>query len=134
MPALKARGNVTFSYNGTALTAYLNLAKLNQTINEIETTNFASTGGEKIAGTGQYTIEIGGDWSKALHDVLSPDAVTPPATLRNAILTMGSGGDLVTWTWTAKAFVASYNPDASDPNGKLTFTGSIAVSGAPVVS
>jgi hypothetical protein len=132
--ATKTRGNVTVTYNSNALTAHLNSTSVEAVVNAIETTHFSSTGAEKIAGTGNWTVNVGGDWSSTLSGYLTPDAVSPPATLRTMVVVIGG----VTYTWTSSstvgAFIGNLTVDASDPNTKITWKATLEVSGAPVVS
>lgn len=132
--AVKTRGNVTVTYNSNALTNYLNTTSVEAIVNEIETTHFGSSGAEKIAGTGNWTVNVGGDWSSTLNGYLSPDAVSPPSTLRTLVVVIGASGAQATYTWTTNAFISNYTISADDPNGKITWSGTLAVSGAPVVS
>lgn len=129
--AVKSRGNATVTYNATEITNYLNTVSIEAIVNAIETTHLGSTGEEKIAGTTGWKVPVGGDWAKALDDVLGPDAVTPPSTLRTLVVVIGAAGARVTYTWTTNAFVGGYTVNVPDPNGKITWSGTLEVSGAP---
>lgn len=129
---MKGAGNTTFSFNGTALTAYCNKSDLDSTASELETTDFASTAEESEPGLTKHVINVGGDWSKAVDDVFAPQMATP--TLVTSVLTVGSGADEVTYTWTSKSFASNYKWDAGGPNQKITWSAKITCSGNPVRS
>lgn len=135
---VKALGNITVTYNGTDITAYCNTQEVEAAVNAIDTTNLASSAQESTPGSTEWSASIGGFWAKALDDVFGPDAITPPTTLRNLVVVIGASGSQATYTWTGSttvgAFVSSYTPGGTDPNGMLTFSGTISVSGAPVRS
>ena len=129
--AIKSLGNVTVTYDSLAIQSYLNTQSLSAVIAQIDTTNLASSGDEKIAGSGAWQVDVGGMWAKALDDKLGVDAVTPPATLKTLAVVIGAAGATVTYTWTTNAFIGNYKIDTTDPKGMITWTGTIAVSGAP---
>ena len=131
--AIKALGNVTVSYNGTAITSYLNSASLQAVVNAIETTVLNSTAGTKIPGLADWTVNVGGFWAKALHDVLNPDCVTPPDTLRTLIVVIGPSGSQATYTWTTNSFISDYQWSA-EPTGAIPWTGVLSVSGLLTMS
>lgn len=129
--AVKALGNVTVTYDSLDITPYLNTQSLAATIAQIDTTNLASSGDEKIAGSGSWEISVGGMWAKALDDKLGADAVTPPSTLKTLVVVIGPVGAQVTYTWTTNAFIGNYTIDTTDPKGMIGWSGTLAVSGAP---
>lgn len=131
---VKTQGNISVTYNGTAITAYLNSHSLEAIVAEIDTTNFSSSGQEKTPGPTNWSVNVGGFWAKALDDLLGPDLVSPPSTLRTLVVVLGASGAQVTYTWTSNAFIQNYRADASDPNGVWTWTGTLAVSGSPTRS
>lgn len=130
---LKSINNVKVTYNGTEITSYLNQASLQAVVNAIDTTVLNSSGMTKIPGLSDWTINVGGFWVKALHDVLNPDTVSPPSTLRTLIVEIGETGDTVTYTWTTNAFISNYQWTA-DPTTAIPWTGVLSVSGAPTMS
>lgn len=130
---IKAMSNVTVTYNSTDITQYLNTQSLEAVVNEIDVTNLASTADEVIAGSAKWTVNVGGFWAKALDDVLGPDAVSPPASMRNLVVVLGTGST-ATYTWTSAAFISNYKVEASDPKSMLGWSGTLAVSAAPVRS
>lgn len=129
--ATKALGNITVTYDSLNITQYLNTASIAAIIAQIDTTNLASSGDEKIAGSGAWEVSVGGMWAKALDDKLGADAVSPPATLKTLVVVVGAGGAQVTYTWTTNAFVGNYTIDTTDPKGMIGWSGTLAVSGAP---
>ena len=131
-PPIRSMSNVIVIYNAQDITGACNSAQLAATVNEIETTTLASTGRETTPGQTEWRIECGGPWSQALDTVLSPDVITPPTSKRNASIQFGQTGNRVLYTWTAAAFVAGYNVDASNPSEALSWTGTLVLSGAPV--
>ena len=132
--ANKAAGNITVVYNSFSMTPYLTDTSLEMIVNAIDTTNLASTGGEQIPGVTDYRVPVSGDWAKALDDVLAPDAISPPTTLRTLVVTVGPGGSVATYTFTNKAFVGQYSFKPDNPKGKLTWSGQLEISGAAVRS
>lgn len=131
--AVKSLGNITVTYNGTAITSYLNTASLQAVVAAIDTTVLNSTAGEKIAGLADWTINVGGLWAKALHDLLNADCVTPPATLRTLVIVIGASGAQATYTWTTNSFISDYSWSV-EPTGAITWSGALSVSGAPTMS
>lgn len=127
------------TYNGTNISSYLNQASLEMIADAIDTTNLASTAQEKSAGVPGFSVPIGGFWMAALDAVLGAAAISPPTTTLHALVVqIGPSGNRATYTWTASAtvgaFVSDYKIDASDPLGMITWSGTLAVSGAPVRS
>jgi len=138
MPRTNALQNVSVSYNGTSLQTHLNTASWNAVTEVIETTTFASSAMEQAAGAASFSIEVGGDWSKTLDDILRPDTISPPDTLRTLVFYLGPVASRVTYTWTGSttvgAFISNYTVNADNPMNKLTWSGTLTISGAPVVS
>lgn len=129
---IPAMGNVVVRYNDVDITAACNSAQLAAAVEALETTNLASTAIEKEAGPATWSISCEGPWSKELDDVCGPDVVTPPATKRNADITVGkTAGSKVKYAWTAKAFIENYSIDASSPNETVGWSGDLNLSGAP---
>jgi len=127
---LKAQGNVVCTYNSQNITAYMNTASLQAAVNELDTTNLAGSGATKIAGVGNWTDEVGGLWDEALDDIIGPDAVAPPATLRTFVVTIAT----VVYTWTSNSFLSNYQIQASEAMGLITWSATLSLSGAPVRS
>lgn len=130
---VKAAGNITVTYNSTNITQYLDTHTLEAAASEIETTNLASSASETTPGPVKWSIKVGGAWAKALDDVLGPDAVTPPTTLRTLAVVIGASGSQATYTWTTNAFISNYSVvSAAKDNHK--WSGTLSVNGAPVRS
>ena len=128
---IKAIKNITITYNGTNITQYLNQASQEAIVNEIDVTNLTSDGAEKIAGLANWSVNVAGLWEKALDDVCGPDMVTPPESKRTLVVVMGKSGSQVTYTWTNNAFIANYRANFDNPTSASTWSGTLAVSGAP---
>lgn len=128
--ARKARGNVTCTFNGNALTNYMNQAELSDTIDQIETTHFGSTGAESITGDPEWSLSLSGDWEPVLDGYLGPEAVTP-GTRRTAVLGLVGASSTVTYTWTSLAEIQNYSISAQ-VGGKITWSATLMLSGAPV--
>ena len=131
--AIKSIENITVTYNSVNITAYLNSASLNAVTAVLDTTNLASTSNEKIPGLTDWSIDVGGPWAKALHDAVNPDMVSPPSTLRTLVIVVGESGSQATYTWTSNSFISNYS-FATDPASLFTWSGNLAVSGAPTMS
>ncbi len=139
MPPRKVAGNVTVTYNASAITAYLDQASLEMVTNAISVTNLASTAEEQIAGLPKFNVPVGGPWSRALDTILAPDALTPPSTLRALVVVIGPSGDQSTYTWSSPsetfgAFIENYKIDSSSPTDGIKWSGNLAISGKPVRS
>ena len=131
--AVKSLGNVTVTYNGTAITGYLNQSSVEAIVAAIDTTVLNSSAGEKISGLADWNVSVGGLWAKALHDVLNPDCVTPPETLRDLVVVVGKSGATATYTWDENSFVSGYTWTV-EPTGAITWSGTLAVSGVPTMT
>lgn len=129
MSALLTAGNIVVNFAGQNITAHCNTADLQATVTELEATDFASTGEESDPGMTGYKINLGGDWSDTIDDILGPEAITP--TKKDASLVVGPSGSTVTYAWTAAAFLSSYQFSFSDPKGKATWSAVLNLSGAP---
>lgn len=138
MARTRALQNVSVSYNGSSLQSHLNQASLEATVEAIESTTFASAAQEQGPGAPSFSVSVGGPWSKTLDDILRPDVITPPDTLRTLVYYVGPSASRVTYTWTGSttvgAFISDYTINADDPMGDITWSGTLTVSGAPTVS
>lgn len=130
--------NFTVTYGGTNITAYCNQASVEATVAEVETTNLASTGAESSPASTSWTVPIGGFLDKALDDVLGVDAITPPATYNNLVITVGPSGTQTTYTWTGSsntgASIENYTISPTDPTQIITWSATLLISGGPVRS
>lgn len=123
--------NVQVVYDNTDITQYLNQQSMEAIISEIDTTNLTSDGAEKIAGLGNWTVNVGGLWELALDNVIGPDAVTPPETKKDLVVSLGKTGAQVHYEWEENAFIGNYRASFDNPNSASTWTGTLAVSGVP---
>ncbi|MFN8493137.1 MAG: hypothetical protein U0350_36375 [Caldilineaceae bacterium] len=136
----KAGTHITLSYNSNALAGYLDQVSIEAVVKELIATVLTSTGEIKIPGVTNWSIPVGGPWSKAVDDILNPDAVSPPDSggLRTLVAVYGPSGSTVTLTWTASgdvgAFVGNYKVIGNNPNELMKWTGTLSVSGAPTRS
>lgn len=129
MTARKARGNAVITYNSNNITAYCDSADLEATIDQLETTNLASTAAETTAGDPSWSISLSGMWDNALDAILGPDAVTP-GTKRTASLALTGSSATVTYTWTTNAEIGDYSI-SSAVGDFIKFSATLTLSGAP---
>ena len=127
--ARKSRGNVAVTFNGTAITAYCNKADLDDTIEQLEVTNLASTGKEMITGDPEWSIALEGMWEVALDTAIGVEAVTP-GTKRTAVIAFTGASQTVSYTWTSNAEIQDYKISAQ-VGGFITWSATLALSGAP---
>lgn len=135
----RVAGNVSVTYDGTNITGDLDTSSLEMLTNAIDVTNLASTAEEQIAGITKFNMPVGGPWSKTIDDVLAPDAISPPATLKPLVVVIGPAGSQVTYTWSPGtisygSFISDYKIDSSSPRDGIKWSGALAISGAPVRS
>lgn len=129
MTARKARGNAVVSYNSNNITAYCDSAELSAAIEQLETTNLASSAAESTAGDPSWTISLSGMWDNALDAILGPDAVTP-GTKRTASIALTGSSATVTYTWTNNAEIGDYTV-TSAVGDFIKFSATLTLSGAP---
>ena len=139
MARTKALQNVGITYDSDNLQSHLNTASFNAVVEAIESTTFASSAMEQGPGAPSFSIDIGGPWSKTLDDFLRPDVLTPPDTLNTLVYFVGPSASRVTYTWTASgtttgAFISNYTINADNPMGDITWSGTLTISGSPVIS
>lgn len=126
--AVRGAGNVVVTYNSNNITAYLNTVELAATIDELEATDLASTVAEFSPSLAQYNLTIGGDWDKALDDILGVDALTP--TVRTVVIKFtDEGGDWAQYAWTT-GFISGYSISAA-ATGKIEHSPTLRLSGTP---
>jgi hypothetical protein len=136
---IKANANVHVAYLNASfnnITQYLNEFELSNTVGEIESTNLTSTSQTYIPSMTEHSLSLSGDWLTGFDDIFGPDAVTPVArTVKISFLnpTMGTGNDVVTYTWTNAAFITGYNISASSGD-KITHSATLRLSGPPTRS
>lgn len=124
-------GNATVTLNSVNITQYCNKAEIDQTVGELDKTNFASTGNESDPGMTQHKITLGGLWAKALNDVIAPLVNTPSKV--TCVITIGSGGSAVTHTWTNGAFITNFKRTLG-ATAQTEWSATLNLSGAPTIS
>lgn len=124
----KARGNTTVSYNSNNITAYCTQADLERTLDQLETTNLASTGKTYITGDESNTIRLSGNWRKAFDDIVGVDVGS--GTKRTVVITYTDGSNTVVYTWTSNGEISNYSIK-SPATGLRTFSCDLTLSGAP---
>ena len=129
MAGRKARGNVVVYYNSQNITQYCDSSDLDDAIDQMETTNLASTGVETVAGDPKWTIKLSGMWDNAIDAILAPDAVTP-GTKRTAYVAYTGSSATVTYTWTSNAEIANWKIP-SKVGDFIKFNCDLALSGTP---
>jgi hypothetical protein len=123
--------NFAITLNSVVITAYCNKTDYDRTTGELDKTNFASSGNESDPGMTAHKINIGGLWSKALNNVLSPLANSPQKV--TLIYVVGSGAEAVTHTWTGGAFLTNYKITAG-ATSQTEWSGTLNLSNAPTMS
>lgn len=135
MAATKGAGNSTVTYNGSAITNYINSADLTNAIKELESTHLGSTAETADAGLVSSGLQLSGDWAHALDTILGPDSLT--GTKRTTVITFASGGTTITYTWTASGdvggFITNYQPKTA-ANDKIAWSATLRLSGLGVRS
>lgn len=130
--------NFTVTYNSVNITAYCNQADLEGVVNEIDATNLASVGAESEPGSTDWRVRISGMLDKASDDAIGKDATSPPATMRNLVITVGPSGSVATYTWTGSAdegaFIANYQIQPTEPTQLVNWQAELGISGGPVRS
>lgn len=127
--AKKGAGNFSITYDSLDLTQYVNQPEFEVAVAELEATVGNSTVTQSDIGLPTYTLNIQGDVAKAVQDKLA----IPPTTKKNLVYTTGTGGELVTRTWTGTVFHSNYK-ESHPANGKSTFSCKLNISGAPTVT
>lgn len=131
-----SEGYYTLVFAGVDLTEYLKLGDLVGTVEELDTTSLADAYPTSEPGSTTWQISLEGPLTKALDDLLGKDALSPPATLRDLVITVGETGNATTYTWTGAsevgAFVSNYQVGPNVQFAEAPFRADLAVSGAPV--
>lgn len=131
-----SEGYYSVVYAGVDLTEYLKIGALTGETKQLETTSLADDYPASEPGSTNWQISLGGPLTKALDDLLGKDALGPPATMRNLVITIGETGNATTYTWTGTsevgAFVAGYRVGPNVQFAEVPFRADLAVSGAPV--
>lgn len=139
MAVFKAEAsNFTVTYNGVNITSYCNQADLEAVVAEIDATNLASVGAESEPASTDWRVRISGMLDKASDDVIGKDAASPPATMRNLVITVGPAGSVATYTWTGSAdegaFISNYQIQPTEPTQLVNWQAELGISGGPARS
>jgi hypothetical protein len=130
--------NTTVTYNSVDITAYCNQADLEGVVSEIDGTNLASVAAESEPGSTNWNVRLSGMLEKASDDVIGKDALTPPSTMRNLVITVGPTGTQTTYTWTGGAdegaFINNYAIQPTEPTQLINWTAELGISGGPTRS
>lgn len=131
-----SEGYYSVVYAGIDLTAYLKIGDLTGTTEQLDTTSLADDHPTSEPGATTWQIGLEGPLTKALDDLLGKDALSPPATKRDLLITIGETGNATTYAWTGTAdvgaFVSRYRVGPNVQFGEVPFRADLAVSGAPV--
>lgn len=126
---MKSAGNITVTFNSNNITAYLDQVELQATVDELETTNLASTAQESDPGLGKWTVSFASSkWDSTLDGYLAPSVTTP--TKRTCVIAIVGGAQTVTYTWTTQAYITNYNI-AATAKGAHTTAPKLTLSGNP---
>ena len=133
---VKGLKNVKVTYNSVDITAYLDTASLENTVEAIDSTTFASDAQEQTPGAPGFSLSVGGPWGKPLDDALGPDGAEPPSTLRTLVVEIGPTSGKVIRTWTGSetvgSFISNYQIQADNPLQNIKWSGTLTCSGEPV--
>lgn len=131
-----SEGYYSVVYAGVDLTAYLKVGDLTGDTEPLDTMSLADDHPTTEPGATTWQINLGGPLIKALDDLIGKDAISPPATLRDLLITIGETGNATTYTWTGTsavgAFVRNYRTGPNVQFAEVPFRADLAVSGAPV--
>lgn len=137
-PFKSEASNITVTYNSFNLTPYCNGTDLAATVAEVDATNLASTVAESSPASTKWTIGLSGMLTKLQDDVLGKEVLTPSATKRTVVITVGTSTDTMTFTWTGTAdvggFISNYTISPTASTELIPFTGDLGISGGPVIS
>lgn len=138
MARTKALQNIAFSFNGSALEGHMDSFSDENGVEITDSTVFTSTAQQQGPGAPNFSYKIGGPWSKTIDDILRPDTIAPPDTLRTVVAAVGPSASKVTLTWTGTTevggFISSYTRKADNPLGDVRWEATITMSGAPTAS
>lgn len=120
-------GNYTFTFDGTSFTGQCDKVDIDETTAELDATFGDATATGSEPGLKTYKITASGAWSKAL------DAKLRASGKKTAVLSVGSGSELVTYTWTTQAFVSNYKRTMGAKD-RLDWSATFNLSGLPTVA
>lgn len=128
--AVKGPGNITVTYNGQAITAYLDSTEVAAAVAELETTNLGSTAQTYIPGLANWSVSLSIiAWDNTIEGYLMPDVVTPTARTLAIAVTDGNSATK-TYTWTSAAFLTGLTITAA-ATGLIGAKPAIRCSGIP---
>lgn len=119
MAAAKSAGNVTVTFNGNNISAYLNDAQVTMAWEELEKTNLASTGKEFMPGLADVTMSLP---LAFLDATLDGYIYAAWGTLVTTSIARDDGDTTVTYTWTTNSFITGYDfgaPAAAIQGGQV---------------
>lgn len=130
---VKSMGNVVVLYNSVDITAACNQAQLQAMLDEMETTNLASTAVEVKPGPAKWTISLSGFWSKELDDAAAPDVIAPVDAGRACQITVGPAGSStkVRYAWAAGCYITGWTINAAGPTQYINHDMALNMSGNP---
>lgn len=106
MAAAKSAGNVTVTFNGNNISAYLNDAQVQMVWEELEKTNLTSTAKEYIPGLADITATLPfAFWDSTLDGYV----YAAWGTLVTTAIARDDGATTVTYTWTSNSFITGYD-------------------------
>lgn len=120
-------GNYTFTFDSLDTTSQCDKVDLEEIVAELEATFGDATATASEPGLKTYKITASGAWSKAL------DAKLRAAGKKTAVLTVGSGANLVTYTWTTQAFVTNYKRTLGAKD-RIDWSATFNLSGLPTIA
>lgn len=137
-PYKSEASNFTVTLGGVNITGYCTQSSIEATVAEIDATNLASTGAESAPASTSWATPVSGLLDKAIDDVFGPTALTPPATMKNLVVTVGPVGSVTTFTWTGTtsegATIESYTVAPTEPTQLITWSGALLISGGPTIT
>ena len=136
MAVYKSESNVSVTYNAIDIRRYCNQNDLDAVVAEIDSTNLASTSAESGPAATTWNVKLQGFLDKAIDDIQGKDALSPPATMRDLVITRGPTGAQTIFTWTGSAnegaYVNNYQLPGTEAQNLCTWTADLGISGGPV--
>jgi hypothetical protein len=120
-------GNYTFTFDSYNATALCDKADLEEVVAELEATFGDATATASEPGLKTFKITASGAWAKAL------DAKLRGTGKKTAVLTIGSGAEQVSYTWTTQAFVTNYKRTMGAKD-RIDWSATFNLSGLPTVA
>jgi len=130
-----SEGYYTVIYDNHDVTGYCRVADLLGTVQQLDATSLADDGPVEEPGATTWKVTMDGWLTKEIDDWLGMDALRPPATFRDLVITMGESGNATTYTWEGDtevgAFVENYRVGPNVQFGDIPFRAELGASGAP---